>query len=240
MTAHNSWSAIYDQVNQASFGGMIDALTRKTLEVVPTLVDQGGSVLDAGAGTGRISLELANLGYDVEAIDASEGMTEKHQAKTAEYGFSYPVIHSPIQEYEPTKEFDLVICVHTVTAYLHTNEMLEAAIETFKKSLKPGGRVLVDLANPMLFQDSSYQDGSFDRQVSFEPMGENRFVYHEETTIECDGEEVSYEDTFSLRAWGREEFEAKFYRSGFNLQNDLSREFSGSGHFYLVFERGRD
>jgi len=41
MAAHNSWSAIYDQINQASFGGMIDALTRKTLEVVPTLVDEG-------------------------------------------------------------------------------------------------------------------------------------------------------------------------------------------------------
>jgi len=238
MTAHNSWSAIYDQVNQASFGGMIDALTRKTLEVVPTLVENGGSVLDAGAGTGRISLELANLVYDVEAIDASEGMTEKHQAKSAEYGFNYPVIHSPIQVYEPTKEFDLVICVHTVTAYLHTDEMLEAAINTFKKALKPGGRILVDLANPMLFQDSNYHDGTFDRQVSFEPMGDNRFVYHEETIIQCDGEEVSYEDTFSLRAWNREDFEQKFSDKGLTLVKDLTNDFLGSGHYYLVF--GRD
>jgi len=237
MTAHNSWAAIYDQVNQASFGGMIDALTRKTLEVVPTLVENGGSVLDAGAGTGRVSLELANLGYDVEAIDASEGMTEKHQAKAAEHGFNYPVIHSPIQKYEPTKAFDLVVCVHTVTAYLHTDEMFDAAIDTFKKSLKPGGRILIDLANPILFQDSNYRDDVFDRQVSFAPMGDNRFIYHEETTIECDGEEVSYEDTFSLRAWSRDEFELKLSGQGFMLEKDLSNDFLGSGHYYLVFKR---
>jgi hypothetical protein len=67
-------------------------------------------------------------------------------------------------------------------------------------------------------------------------MGDNRFVYHEETTIEYDGEEVSYEDTFSLRAWGREEFEKKFSDNGLKLDKDLTNNFLGSGHFYLVFK----
>ena len=237
MAAHNSWSHIYDEVNKASFGVLIDDLTQKTLNVIPDEVQKTASILDAGAGTGRISIELAKLGYDIVAIDASDGMTQRHRNKVLEHGLDYPVIHSSIHEFNPKKEFDLVVCVHTVSAYLYTNELLDASLRTFHRSLKPRGKILIDLANPVLFQDTVYDDANFKRSVTFNEVAQGHYIYNEETKITVDNEEVFYNDSFNLRAWTRDQFESVFTKNGFVLLKDLSSYFFGSGHYYLLFQR---
>ena len=47
---------------------------------------RGAKVLDAGAGTGALSLLAAELGYDVTALDLSEGMLSKARAKAEASG----------------------------------------------------------------------------------------------------------------------------------------------------------
>src|SRR4249919_420996 len=50
------------------------------------LPDPGANVLDAGAGTGALSLLAAELGYVVTALDLSEGMLAKARAKAEANG----------------------------------------------------------------------------------------------------------------------------------------------------------
>lgn len=52
------------------------------------------TILDAGAGTGFLSLLLAGQGYDVTAVDLSPGMLGRLQAKAAERGLSIRAVEA--------------------------------------------------------------------------------------------------------------------------------------------------
>jgi ubiquinone/menaquinone biosynthesis C-methylase UbiE len=68
-------------------------------------------VLDAGAGTGAMSLLAADLGYRVTALDLSEGMLERLRAKAAERDLKIEVVHGPADT-PPKGPFDAVVERH--------------------------------------------------------------------------------------------------------------------------------
>lgn len=53
---------------------------------VRRLAGPSGSIIDMGAGTGKLSLAFAELGYSVTAFDQSEAMLERLDAKARERG----------------------------------------------------------------------------------------------------------------------------------------------------------
>ncbi len=232
--AHDSWSAHYDQVNQASFGQFLDSVTETTLDFIDELLPAQGVVLDAGAGTGRLSLPLAQAGFTVQAIDASAGMVAEHQRKRDEAGCDYPVSHCAVQEFRPDTTFDLALCLHTVTAYLSDEEQLQQAVKTFASALKPGGRVLIDFPFRELFRHSEYQAPGFRRIMDFEALEDRRYRYREKTFMQGDPG-FEYTDSFLLRAWDRDEVVDAFKGNGMSLEEDLTEHFAGSGHHYLLF-----
>lgn len=54
-----------------------------TVDLLASLVGNGpnGSALELAVGTGRVAIPLAERGFDVHAIDASEAMVERLRAK---------------------------------------------------------------------------------------------------------------------------------------------------------------
>ena len=52
--AHDVWANHYDRVNQLSFGVLLDDMTEQTIDFVDELLEGAGSILDAGAGIGRL------------------------------------------------------------------------------------------------------------------------------------------------------------------------------------------
>ena len=55
---HDSWANSYDQLFEASFGSHLANLTDLTMKIVLELTEPSESILDIGAGTGRMSLPL--------------------------------------------------------------------------------------------------------------------------------------------------------------------------------------
>ena len=72
-TPHDSWSKVYDRVYETSFGEMYEDLTQATLDFIKAY-PIGFTNFDIGAGTGRMSIPLSNLGYQITAVDASKEM----------------------------------------------------------------------------------------------------------------------------------------------------------------------
>ena len=70
-------------------------------------------VLDAGAGTGFLSLMAAALGHEVTALDLSENMLARLRLKAAESGVDVATVTAPAQE-PPPGPFDVVIERHLV------------------------------------------------------------------------------------------------------------------------------
>jgi SAM-dependent methyltransferase len=72
------------------------------------LPDPPARVLDAGAGTGFLSLLLAGLGYEVTAMDLSSGMLEKLRTKAAGQGLGVQAVQADAAS-PPDGPFDAVV-----------------------------------------------------------------------------------------------------------------------------------
>jgi SAM-dependent methyltransferase len=108
----------------------------------------GERILDLACGSGRHSLELAGRGFSVVGVDISPELIEiarsEAQAQEAETTF----LKADLRELEFEAEFDIVLNLNDgAIGYLETDEENRRAFETISRSLKPGGRNLVQLPN---------------------------------------------------------------------------------------------
>jgi SAM-dependent methyltransferase len=110
------------------------------------LLPRGGTVLDAGAGMGRVGAELLRRGHRVVAVEADPALIAQSRATYAHL----PVVESDLVHATPgllagrghPAAYDLVVAVGNVLVFLaEGTERLVLA--RFRDLLAPGGRVLV-------------------------------------------------------------------------------------------------
>ncbi len=104
------------------------------------LPTQTGSLLDAGCGTGSLSVLLADLGHTVTAIDLSPSMIELAQAKAQAHGQSiqFHVMDAGTPDLAP-QTFDAIVCRHVLWSFPDPAEVLA----NWRVLLKPGGLLLL-------------------------------------------------------------------------------------------------
>ncbi|MEX0989575.1 MAG: methyltransferase domain-containing protein [Actinomycetota bacterium] len=95
-------------------------------------------VLDAGAGTGSMSLLAAELGHEVTALDLSEGMLEQAKRKAAERGLDLSFVQGPAHE-PPEGPFDAVIERHMLWTAPDPITILHA----WREAIAPQGRLVL-------------------------------------------------------------------------------------------------
>ncbi len=96
--------------------------------------------LDAGCGTGFLSLELAARGHRVTGVDFAPAMLAEARRKAAERGASIRFEEADAERLPfGDRSFDLVVSRHVLWTLPHP----EAAIDEWKRVLRPGGRLAV-------------------------------------------------------------------------------------------------
>ena len=103
------------------------------------LPDPPARVLDAGAGTGFLSLLLAAQGYQVTAMDLSPGMLEKLRAKAARQGLDVEIVRADAAS-PPDGPFDAVVERHL----LWTLPDPGAALAAWRQAVPTGRLVLIE------------------------------------------------------------------------------------------------
>ena len=103
------------------------------------LPDPPARVLDAGAGTGFLSLLLAAQGYQVTAMDLSAGMLEKLRAKAARQGLDVEIVRADAAS-PPDGPFDAVVERHL----LWTLPDPAAALAAWRQAVPTGRLVLIE------------------------------------------------------------------------------------------------
>jgi ubiquinone/menaquinone biosynthesis C-methylase UbiE len=100
----------------------------------------GLDALDVGCGTGFLSLELAARGHRVTGIDLAPAMLALARQKAAAQGFSVRFEQADAETLPfAAGSFDLVISRHVLWTLPHP----EAAIDNWKRVLRPGGRLAI-------------------------------------------------------------------------------------------------
>jgi SAM-dependent methyltransferase len=101
--------------------------------------DERPHVLDAGAGTGAMTLLLAELGYRATALDLSEAMLGKARDKARRAGLEGIDFVIGRADEPPEGPFDAIV----ERNMLWTNPDPEGTLEAWRRVAAPGGTLLV-------------------------------------------------------------------------------------------------
>jgi len=104
------------------------------------LPDPPARVLDAGAGTGFVSLILADQGYEVTAVDLSGQMLAILKSKADRLGLNVKVVQADAADPPPGQPFDAVVERHLIWTLPEPG----AALTAWRKVAPTGRLVLVE------------------------------------------------------------------------------------------------
>jgi ubiquinone/menaquinone biosynthesis C-methylase UbiE len=112
----------------------------------------GGPVLEIGSGTGRISIPLAEAGFEVVGVDSSKAMLRLAEAKRAalapEAAGRLTFVHGDMTTLQLDRRFPLIVAPSRVFQFALTSDAQRAALRAFKRHLAPGGRLVLDIFDP--------------------------------------------------------------------------------------------
>ncbi len=99
--------------------------------------EHGGPILDVGAGTGRVSLDLARLGYEVTALDRDEELLAALAARAA--GTTLETVLADARSFTLARRFSLCLVPMQAIQLLGGVEERAAFLSCARACLVPGG-----------------------------------------------------------------------------------------------------
>lgn len=159
---YDAWAQDYED-DMLSLGYSLPAVAAG---FVGRHVAPGGTVLDAGAGTGMFGSILRVLGYeDLVGIDISGRMLEKADEKDVYRGLHRMVLGEPLEF--GGGSFSAVVSVGVFT----TNHAPPGALDEIVRVVEPGGWVIFSV------RDDVYRNEGFEeKQASLEDDGRWRRI----------------------------------------------------------------
>lgn len=183
---------------------------------------QGGLLLDLACGTGSLSEEFDNLGYDVIAVDNSPEMLGTAMDKKFENGKNIQYVCQDMRELNLFGNNDITVCALDSLNHLDSFEDLCTVFQKVFMFTEPGGLFIFDV-------NTEYKHKTV--------LGEHTFIYDTEevycvwqntchnstVSIELDffvpdGEKYTrYTESFQETAYPLEEIEKALKNTGFEI-----------------------
>jgi SAM-dependent methyltransferase len=236
---HDNWGAYYDFVYEQSFGSFYSNFTRETLNAINQILPKG-SILDYGAGTGRLSIPLTEQGYYVIAVEKSIGMVNDFKRKLDGKNYELEMHNCSISDYENGKA-DLAIALFTVLSYSISEDELSKNIENICKHVNPGGYFFFDLPSELFFNVGRLTDidtNTFKRLVELTNNDENGiYTYKEQCSGIFNGQEFNYEDEFKIKYWEMSTLDKLLSENGFEDTLKSFPQFHSTGSTYKLYRK---
>ena len=105
---------------------------------------KGASVLDAGCGLGRISVELAVLGLDVTGVDIIQSELDAARESAAAEGVSLQLLNADLRSFNQSEKYDCVCNMYTSFGYCDTVEEDLLILKNMCESVRKGGTFIME------------------------------------------------------------------------------------------------
>jgi SAM-dependent methyltransferase len=183
----------------------------------------GSKILDLCCGQGRHSIPLAALGYEVTGLDLSRTLLNRARVAGRGAGLRVRWVRSDMRDVPFEGEYDAVINIFTAFGYLENEAEDQRALGQVYKALKPGGRLLLEVAS----RDAAvrrftpadvthYQDGLLALQEQTFDLRTSRMQVRV-TLIEPDGARREYGQ--SIRLYTLTELAAMLGAAGLSVES---------------------
>jgi len=122
--------------------------TEKEIALVEKLVENNGKILDLCCGTGRHDILLMKKGWEIIGADFSDKLLRIAKNKMRKESVSFPLVRCEMQ-YLPFRDeaFSAVINMFTSFGYLPSEKEDLISLGEIARTLKLGGKFLLDIAN---------------------------------------------------------------------------------------------
>jgi SAM-dependent methyltransferase len=179
----------------------------------------GGPILDVGAGTGRVAIDLARAGHDVVALDVEPELLAALRERAGDLAIE--TVAADARAFDLGRRFALII------APMQTVQLLAGRHEDFvacaARHLRPGGALAVALANPPAYdgdvkplpdmrEDAGWLWASHPVSVRSRPEG--MAIQRVRETVAPDGTRTVADDEIVLTRLAPEDLEAAGERHG--------------------------
>lgn len=176
------WYDRFQEIDYDAFADGYEALFAR-FGIQPHLV------LDLGCGTGTLTVKMAERGYEMIGLDASEEMLRHASDKAATAGQEILFLHQDMTEFELYGTVDAMISTLDGVNYLTEDGDLEAMFRLLHYYLNPGGILIFDVNTPYKFR---------------EVLDGHTFVYEDDNAFcvwenELDGNLCYFDLTFFLQ-----------------------------------------
>jgi SAM-dependent methyltransferase len=198
----------------------------------------GAEILDVGCGYGRHAIELVQRGYSVTGLDLSLPLLIRAADEAQRRGLAVNFVHADMREMSFDKQFAGAYSMLTSFGYFDEETNLRVA-ERIGRSLKTGGRLLLDVLN------RDYVVSDLPVRVWWEGTGcvvleEVDFNFHtsrintHRSIVFEDGRQVEQE--LSVRAYSLHEIGRLLRQAGFRVI-DVSGGLATRGQFFGASSR---
>lgn len=110
----------------------------------------GDTILELGAGSGRITKELLSTGCKVTAIDNSAEMLKRLRTLCAESGEEVKVVESGMEDFRLDSLYDCCIISYSSFQHLLSVSEQEKCLKRIHSHLKVAGKLCIDLDNEVI------------------------------------------------------------------------------------------
>lgn len=147
MNLNDWWKTMFDQKYLDTY--LVDFTPERTSQEVDFVVKAAelkpdDRILDLACGHGRHSIELAKRGFVVVGLDYSKPFIEKAKTDAKEARVNVEFVQGDMKQLPFNEEFDVVLTLFTTFGYFD-DETNQEVLDEINKSLKPGGRFLIDV-----------------------------------------------------------------------------------------------
>ena len=180
----------------------------------------GAAVLDLCCGVGRHSIELAQRGFQVTGVDRFEPYLQRARSAAADAGVDAATewVREDMRRFRRPEAFGAAVSLFTSFGYFHDDEQERTVLRNLFDSLKPGGRLLMDVLGKEIVARGFKQSMVQRRQL---PDGEAMLI--DEPTVGDDWHHIASTWTFLWPDGSRQQFsvQCRCY-SAFELKGLLS------------------